>query len=438
MFDSSEQRSGALEALFQDYEGPAFSIRLWDGWHWSSSAREAPACTIVLHNVGALETLLVAPDEITLSEAFIRRDLDIQGDIFSVFDIAEHILSRPHALRHRIWGKLLQAALGLRRFIGHGARHSLARDRAAIAHHYDQPIEFFRPWLGRSLAYSCAYFRSDGDSLDLAQEQKFALICQKLRLQPGDRFLDIGCGWGGLIVYAADRHRAEAHGITLSRGQFDEASRRIRQSNLGSRCEVAFRDYRRLNPARESFDKIASIGMYEHVGLANLRRYFRTARSLLKPGGVFLNHGIARADSSPPRKNSFIDRYVFPDGHLVTLPQALQAAESERLEIRDVENLREHYEMTLRRWVIGLQSNAETLLQHVSMEIYRIWLLYMSGCAAAFRRGDIALYQVLFSRPDRGDSHLPLTREDWYSSRPDQETLQMATNPPGRLHAVAE
>jgi cyclopropane-fatty-acyl-phospholipid synthase len=150
------------------------------------------------------------------------------------------------------------------------------------------------------------------------------------------------------------------------------------------------------------------------VGAENLRQYFRIAHGLLKPGGVFLNHGIARSHSSPPRKNSFIDRHVFPDGELVTLSQALQAAEAEHLEVRDVENLREHYELTLRRWVDGLQRNANAVLRHVSDVTYRVWLLYMAGSAAAFRRGEIAVYQVLLSRPDQGNSRLPLTREDWY------------------------
>jgi cyclopropane-fatty-acyl-phospholipid synthase len=163
--------------------------------------------------------------------------------------------------------------------------------------------------------------------------------------------------------------------------------------------------------------------MFEHVGLDNLRRYFRTARRWLKPGGVFLNHGITRAYDSPPRKSSFIDRYVFPDAQLVTLSQAIEAAEAEGLEIRDVENLREHYELTLRRWVAGLQANANEILQHVSQQTYRVWLLYVAGSAAAFHRGSIAVYQVLLSRSDKGISHLPLTREDWYAGNPERERV---------------
>lgn len=313
----------------------------------------------------------------------------------------------------------------MRRWLASGAQHSQARDRAAISHHYDRPVEFFRPWLGKSLAYSCAYFRSPEDPLDLAQEQKLALICQKLRLRPGERFLDIGCGWGSLPLCAARHYGANALGITLSRVQYEEARRRIEISGLGNRCDVALCDYRQLNRQPHTFDKIASVGMFEHVGLGNLREYFRTVRGWLKPGGVFLNHGIARAYDSPPREDSFIDRYVFPDGQLVTLSQAMQAAEAEGLEIRDVENLREHYELTLRRWVAALQENATTLLRYVSEETYRIWLLYLAGSAAAFHRGSIAVYQVLLSRADKGISDLPLTREDWYAGDPAQERVQV-------------
>lgn len=425
MFDSPQERTRALSALVRGYQGPAFSVRFPDGWQWLSSAGGRPECTIALTNTSALEAFLVSASEITLGEAFIRGDLDVEGDLFSAFDIAEHLLNRLGTVRQRLSATMLSFAVGLRRWISHGQRHSRDRDRAAIAHHYDQPVDFFRPWLGRTLAYSCAWFRSPDDSLDEAQEQKFDLICRKLRLQPGERFLDVGCGWGGLVLHAAVQHGASAQGITVSRRQFEEADRRIREARLEGRCAVALRDYRDLNPDRDSFDKIASVGMYEHVGLEKLPEYFRAVRRVLRPGGVFLNHGIARATNSSPRKNSFIDQYVFPDGRLVTVPQAMKAAESAGFEIRHVENLREHYEITLRRWVDGLRKNADALLRLVSMETYRIWLLYMAGCAAAFHRGDIAVYQVLFSNPDRGASHLPLTHEEWYLNKADPESISV-------------
>jgi cyclopropane-fatty-acyl-phospholipid synthase len=423
MVDSLQQRSKVLNMLFQDYEGAAFSIRLWDGWQWSFSTRTEPVCTIRYRDSGSAGGLIAEPNEITLGEAFIHHELDVEGDIFSAFTIAEHLLNRPQQLRQQAWEKLAHAVLTARRFLRHGSRNSRGRDKSSISHHYDQPVEFFRPWLGETLAYSCAYFRNPEETLDVAQEEKIALICDKLRLRPSERFLDIGCGWGSLVLHAAGRRRACAHGITLSREQAEVAKRRVERSKLGELCTVELQDYRELEITEHSFDKIASVGMFEHVGAKNLRQYFRIAHGLLKPGGVFLNHGIARSHSSPPRKNSFIDRYAFPDGELVTLSQALQAAEAERLEVRDVENLREHYELTLRRWVDGLQRNANAVLRHVSDVTYRVWLLYMAGSAAAFRRGEIAVYQVLLSRPDQGNSRLPLTREDWYLPSMSEEEM---------------
>ncbi len=406
--------SSALDALFRDYDGPPFSIRLWDGWQWSSRPGKTPAFTISIATREALASFISPPNEITLGEAFIHRALDIDGDLFEVFSVAEYLLERPRGLKQRLTESALRTVAGAGRWLRHGARSSMRRDRSAIAYHYDQSVEFFRPWLGNSLVYSCAYFRSTDDSLDQAQTQKLETICRKLRLQPEERFLDIGCGWGSLVLHAASEHHAHARGITLSKSQAGTAQRRIAEARLDRNCSVELRDYRECADLYGTFDKIASVGMYEHVGLKNLRQYFKIAHQLLRPGGVFLNHGIARSSVSPVRKDSFIERYVFPDGRLVTLPQALQAAEAAGLEVRDVENLREHYERTLRHWVEGLQENASVLLKHVPEMTYRIWLLYMAGSAAAFRRGDIAVYQVLLSRPDHGRSRLPLVREDWY------------------------
>ena len=411
------QKAAIFDSLFNEYEGPAFAIRLWDAWSWSSANGAKPSCTIVMRNPQALQTLIASPNEITLGEAFIQGGLEIEGDIFSVFPVAEHLFNRPRPLHQKLRESSARTLFGVGQWLHHGAKHSPRRDHASIAYHYDQPVAFFEPWLGPSLAYSCAYFRNAEDPLDLAQQQKLELICRKLRLQPLERFLDIGCGWGSLVLHAARNYHAHAQGITLSKEQEQVARRRIEQTRLAPRCAVKLRDYRESNGIAHAFDKIASVGMFEHVGQKNLPQYFSTVRRLLRPGGVFLNHGITRAYSSLTPKASFIDRYVFPDGQLVTLSQVLEAAEAEGLEVRDVENLRGHYELTLRHWVKGMQQNSATLLRLVSEETYRIWLLYMAGSAAAFHRGDIAVHQILFHRLSHSGGQFPLTREDWYDAR---------------------
>jgi cyclopropane-fatty-acyl-phospholipid synthase len=426
MTDSLHARLAAtLTTLFRDYDGPPFALRLWDGWSWAppwlSSPGIPPECILVLRTPEALEMLLLGARQVALGEAFLHKQLDVEGDLFSVFAIAEHLLRRPMSVRRKFLTGISRAVFGICGTLAHGFRHSPVHDSSSIAYHYDQPVDFFRAFLGPTLVYSCAYFVSPSDSLDQAQTRKLELICRKLRLGPGERFLDIGCGWGGLILHAAQHWGADATGITLSRQQEKTARQRIADVRLGSCCRVRFQNYRQLDPAREQYDKIASVGMAEHVGLKNLPVYFRCAHQLLRPGGVFLNHAIARSATgiAPRGHDSFINRYVFPDGELVTPNQTIRAAESAGFEVRDVENLREHYELTLRCWVEALRQNQAALLRIVPETTYRIWLLYMAGCAAAFRSGDIAVYQTLLSRPDRGRSRLPLTREDWYTEPAD-------------------
>ena len=432
----------ALEATFCDYQGPSFSIRLWDGWQWiSRNTKAEPSATLVFRTMKGLEALIRKPSEITLGTSFLAKDIDVEGDLFSVFAVAEHIFHARIGRRQR----LIEAVLGLFESAGAfwkaGRIHSRGRDQVGISFHYDQPVAFYEPWLGKSMTYSCGYFSTPTGSLDSAQYRKLDLICRKLRLQPSEHFLDIGCGWGSLLLHAASHYGVFAHGITLSREQAKLTQERIEEARQVQSCTVQLLDYRDAPKLLPSFDKIASIGMFEHVGLTNLPKYFESVYSMLNPGGVFLNHGIASLECSrpantsslgravvpslreilrlrKPRNTSFIDKYVFPDGELVTLSQALRAAELAGFEVRDVEDLREHYELTLACWVDRLQKNRFDILQRVSEQTYRTWLLYMAGSMAAFRRGDIGVYQVLLSRPDCGASRLPLTREDWYLGHP--------------------
>ena len=236
-----------------------------------------------------------------------------------------------------------------------GRLHSLARDKAAIQHHYDVSNHFYELLLGPSMVYSCAYFADPGESLEAAQERKLELICAKLRLQPGERLLDIGCGWGSLLIHAARHHGVRGVGVTLSDAQAALARERVAAAGLSDRIEIRVQDYRELDDG--PFDKIASVGMYEHVGRGEYDHYARTVHALLKPGGLFLNHGIARLHSEAPDKDTFIYRYVFPDGELSPVTDVMTSLESAGLEVRDVESLREHYPLTLRRWVANLHAH---------------------------------------------------------------------------------
>jgi cyclopropane-fatty-acyl-phospholipid synthase len=409
-----------LEELTTDYRGRGFAVRLWDGTEWRHAHR--PQFTLVLKYSGALRNMFMSPSELTLGEAFIHDDFDIEGDLEGAFELADFLLSRDYSVMDKLkFGGMLKRlpAEGGRENGRQGADlpgsvHSKERDRRAVTYHYDVSNDFYSLWLDRSMVYSCAYFKSTRDSIDTAQTQKLDYICRKLRLRTGDRLLDLGCGWGGLLIHAAKNYGVKAFGITLSIPQAEMARQRIREAGLADRCRVDVCDYRDLETGQE-FDKLVSVGMFEHVGEALLPEYFRQAWLRLRPGGVFLNHGIAASATFRRKGPSFMDKYVFPDGELVPVSTTLRAAESAGFEARDVESLREHYALTLRQWGRRLESKAGPARSIVGEETYRVWRLYMSGSAHAFTTGRLNLYQVLLSKPDRGESHLPLTREDWYS-----------------------
>ena len=430
---TSEQALATTLSLLQDLLGSSprrdFAVRLWDGTTWrpqpAGNAGEAPPprFTIVLQHAGSLRKMFLPPNELTLGEAYIYNDFDIEGDIEGVFSLADQFLQGG-------WGKVEQLRYG-KRLLSlpnisqprpgdteaklHGARHSKERDRQAVTYHYNRSNDFYALWLDARMVYSCAYFATPDDDLDTAQERKLEYICRKLRLRPGERLLDIGCGWGGLVIYAAQHFGVDAYGITLSEPQAQLARQRIQQAGLSERCRVEVRDYRDVN-APDSFDKIVSVGMFEHVGEALLRTYFQQAWRVLRPGGVFLNHGIARHIDVPPlSKDSFTLHYVFPDGELAPISTTLRTAEESGFEVRDVESLREHYMLTLRHWVRRLEEHADEARRLTGDITYRTWRLYMSGAAHGFRVGTSNIYQTLLAKPARGESGLPLTRADWYT-----------------------
>ena len=410
-----------LDTLLAHYPRRDFQVRLPDGSVWGRD--EHPRFTLVLKRTGILRAMFSSPSELTLGEAYIYDDFDIQGDIEAAFDLADYLLSHEVSTRERVDLSARLAKLpesDRPRKEGHlvelsGKLHSKLRDQQVISYHYDLPTEFYALWLDQRMVYSCAYFSTPDEDLDSAQERKLDYICRKLRLRPGERLLDIGCGFAALIMHAVAHYGVQAVGITLSVRQAEVARQRLREAGLNDRCRVEVSDYRDIDHELQ-YDKIVSIGMFEHIGEDHLPEYFSRAWNLLRPGGVFLNHGISYSATYRRRGPSFSDRYVFPDGDLVPISTSLRTAELNGFELRDVESLREHYALTLHHWVQRLEAHQEEA-RRISDDItYRIWRLYMAGSAHGFRTGRLNIYQVLLSKPLHGHSGLPLTRADWYQA----------------------
>jgi cyclopropane-fatty-acyl-phospholipid synthase len=360
---------------------------------------------IVARTLGGLRAL-AAPALGSLARAYVHNDIDFAGGARRALAIAEAMVGSishgrdPLLARWHLW------------------RHQRRSNRANIEHHYDVSNAFYRLFLDARLVYSCAYFRSDADTLDDAQAQKLDHICRKLRLAPGERFLDIGCGWGGLILWAAERYGVTAHGVTLSRNQHDHVQAEIAARGLEGRVSVELRDYLDL-PDGTLYDKIASIGMFEHVGVRRFPQYFGKIYRILAPGGFVLNHGITHnpveAEALGSGISDFVDEYVFPGGQLTHVSRVIEGMTSEGLEVVDAEALREHYAKTLWRWTERLEANAEAARREVGEERYRVWRIYMAGSAYAFERGWLSLWQVLAGKPlPDGRLPHPLTRDYMY------------------------
>lgn len=413
----STVRANFLDTLLAGHPNRDFQVQFWDGARLGEAFH--PRFTLILKNPVALRALLQSPSELTLGEAYIYDDFDIQGDIESALDLSDYLLNQRNGKSFDIsdWFHKLPDRKAPRQvpqpIRSSASPHSKQRDRQAISYHYDLPSDFYSLWLDPRMIYSCAYFASPDQDLDTAQARKIDYICRKLRLHPGEHFLDIGCGWGGLVMHAATRYGVHAVGVTLSVPQAEVARRRVREAGLNDRCRIEVADYRDIDHGRQ-YDKIASVGMFEHVGEALLPEYFQCAWDLLRPGGAFLNHGIAYSATYQRQGPSFIDRYVFPDGELVPISTSLRQAELIGFEVRDVESLREHYALTLRHWVQRPEANSAQARRITDDTTYRIWRLFMAGSARGFRIGRMNLYQALLAKPAKGKSGFPLTREDWY------------------------
>jgi cyclopropane-fatty-acyl-phospholipid synthase len=378
------------------------AIELWNGNRYDLG--DSPTVTLRVPGPAALRYFVNA-DLAKLAEAYIEGHLEIIGPIAEAMRLAESLATH--------WGKARKGHLPSLFNL-----HTKRRDAEAIRYHYDVSNEFYALWLDPRMVYSCAYYKTGAEDLAAAQVQKLDHICRKLRLQPGERFLDIGCGWGALVIHAAERYGVRATGITLSENQHALANERIRAAGLQERCEVRMQDYRDA-PGEGQFDKIASIGMFEHVGLKNLPVYFGAIRRLLADGGVVLNHGITSVDPDSRAVGmgggEFIEKYVFPHGQLPHLSLVVREMGAAGLEVMDSETLRMHYARTLRQWSDRLEAKLEQARAFAGDRRLRIWRTYLAGCAHAFERGWVSIQQVLAVKSeDASVSRLPWTREWMY------------------------
>ncbi|MCC5480004.1 SAM-dependent methyltransferase [Streptomyces barringtoniae] len=405
-------------------------IRAWDG----SQAGPPGAPALVVRNRRALRRMLFKPGELGLVRAWVAGDLDIEGDLYTALEALAGLVwergeDAPGVLQALRDPAVRAAARELLRLAGpplppappreevrRARRHLHTRrtDRQAISHHYDVGNDFYEIVLGSSMVYSCAYWE-DGGTLETAQRDKLELVCVKLGLTPGQRLLDVGCGWGSMAVHAAREHGVNVVGVTLSQEQAAYARKRVADEGLTDRVEIRVQDYRDVTDG--PFDAISSIGMAEHVGAARYLEYARRLHDLLKPGGRLLNHQIARRpqrDETAYSVDEFIDAYVFPDGELAPIGSTVTQLELAGFEVRDVESLREHYARTLRRWVANLEGEWGRAVRLTSPGRARVWRLYMAASALAFERNRIGVNQVLAVRsPESGVSGLPLRTRTW-------------------------
>lgn len=434
--DHRSTSSAILEMLAGPVAQRDFAVRWWDGTVDAPSHQAR--FTLLVNRPGALRRMLLPPTELNLAEAFIRKDFDVSGNLEAALGLEASFraASSPANIARLVpmlrslpsddlppEAKLERPRPGL--LSGHV--HTKAQDANDVRSHYDLSNDFYALFLDSRMVYSCAYFETGNEDIDTAQAAKLELICRKLRLRPGERLLDIGCGWGGLVIHAARHYGVYATGITLSERQAELARARVREAGLEDRVHIEVRDYRDL-PSDAPFDKIVSVGMVEHVGRTNIRTYFETTNRLLKAGGVFLCHGIVEARTTLPpvprlierltwRRNSFLHHYIFPGGEVLYPSELLSAAEIAGFETRDLESLREHYALTARHWWHRLEAHEAEAIDLVGEPTYRAYRLYLAAVIRTFEKRVNGLTQILLSKPEEdGSSHLPLTRTDWYEA----------------------
>jgi cyclopropane-fatty-acyl-phospholipid synthase len=398
-----EGRLGKMAAGLRSRHNIPLALELWNGHEYRLG--DVPKVKVKVPKASAL-SYFISPDMLKLGEAYVEGHIEVDGRLRDIFEVAE-AFARSAAPASKL--------LGLKRIV----THTKPRDKQAIQYHYDVSNDFYRLFLDANMVYSCAYFKDEHATLAAAQDAKLDHVLTKLMAKPGDRLLDIGCGWGALIVRAAKRYGVRATGVTLSQNQYDHVRELIRRDGLEGQVEVRLQDYRDV-PEHGHYNKIASVGMFEHVGLKNLPTYFAQIRTLLTDDGIALNHGITSVD---PESRSvglgageFIDRYVFPDGELPHISLVLRELEAAGLETTDVESLRRHYAKTCGFWADNLEANRARAIELTGDRRYRIWAIYLAGCAHAFNANWINLYQVLVTKRGlAGMNPLPMTRDYMYT-----------------------
>jgi cyclopropane-fatty-acyl-phospholipid synthase len=436
-FFSDENKLAAARKIFE-YVGEIinarFSIRLWDGSIIPLGKNVDSEFFIAVNGPGVIGALLRRPTYENLLLQYINGSVDVHGDLIDFVAVARKKRTTKKLKKINKFFLLRQALPLLLSFsektsVQHeylydevGRKESRRDNKKLIQFHYDISNNFYALFLGDEMQYSCGYFTDPGNSLDQAQYDKLDIICRKLRLKPEEKLLDIGCGWGGLICHAAQNYGVKAHGVTLSQKQFEYTAAKIKRLGIEDRVTVELRDYSTLE---DTYDKIASIGMFEHIGLANMPKYFQKINSLLRDRGILLNHGISR-HAKPTRRAArkirperrLLLKYIFPGSEIDNVGHTIDLLEINGFEVHDVEALREHYALTTRHWYKRLMARKEEAINFVGIEKFRIWALYLAGVSIGFTDGSIHICQIVATKHSaKGASGLPFTRADLYVNK---------------------